>query len=147
MSNFEVIIELPCKKNQLFDLTIKYENYKEFFPNQIKKIEMIKDSANLKITKEILVFKTILEKEIVQETEHIIKKPEYIESRIISGPLKNSKIKIKFEDTLDFGTLITINGELKTNFKYKIITPIIKKYYKSISRSLFYKMNGILMNT
>jgi len=147
MSKFEFSIELPCQRNKIFDLTINYKNYKNMFPNQIKEVEIMYDSENFIVTKELLVFKSIIQKEILQESEHIIKKPEYIESKIITGPLKNSIIKVNFQNSTDSGTLITINGELRTNLRFRIISPVIKKYYKSILRSLFYKMNGIIMNS
>lgn len=147
MSKFELVIELPCKIEEIFELTINYKNYKNIFPNQIKDIEIIQDSENFKVTKESLMFKSIIQKEISQQSEHIIKKPEFIKSKIISGPLKNSTISMNFKNLQNSGTSILINGELKTSLKFKILLPIIKKYYKSILRALFYKMNSILMNS
>jgi len=147
LSKFELSIELPCQRDQLFDLVINYKNYKNIFPKQIKEIEIIQDSEDFKVTKEWLIFKSIIKKEIIQESEHRIKKPEFIKTKIISGPLKNSVVRLDFQKSTDNGTLITVNAELKTNFKFKILSPVIKKYYKSITKAMFYKMNGMIINS
>ena len=110
-------------------------------------MSIMKNSEILKTTKEIFVFRSIIQKEIVQESEHKIKKPESIESKIISGPFKNSVMRMDFQNSKEKGTIITISGDLRIGFKFKILSPIIKKYYKSILTSLFFKMNNMLTNS
>ena len=110
-------------------------------------MKIIKDSKTEKITKEIFVFKSLIQKEMEQESEHKIKKSESIESKIISGPFKNSTVTINFKNSQENGTIVTVSGDLRIGLKFKILTPVIKKYYRSILASLFYKMNNILENS
>jgi ribosome-associated toxin RatA of RatAB toxin-antitoxin module len=147
MSELKFLIELPCEREKLFEVVINYQNYPKIFPDQIKEMSIMKNSEILKTTKEIFVFRSIIQKEIVQESEHKIKKPESIESKIISGPFKNSVMRMDFQNSKEKGTIITISGDLRIGFKFKILSPIIKKYYKSILTSLFFKMNNMLTNS
>ncbi len=99
MSELKFLIELPCEREKLFEVVINYQNYQKIFPDQIKEMSIMKNSEILKTTKEIFVFRSIIQKEIVQESEHKIKKPESIESKIISGPFKNSVMRMDFQNS------------------------------------------------
>ena len=56
-------------------------------------------------------------------------------------------MRMDFQNSKEKGTIITISGDLRIGFKFKILSPIIKKYYKSILTSLFFKMNNMLTNS
>jgi len=147
MTELKFSMELPCQREKLFDLVIDYQNYPKIFPDQIKEIKIEKDSEMFKITQEIFIFKSLIQKEIIQKSEHKIEKPESIVSKIISGPFKNSIMKINFINSEEKGTKVIISGDLKIGFKFKILSPIIKKYYRAILTSMFYKMNNMLVNS
>ena len=87
-----------------------------------------------------------VKKTIIQKTEHKILGENNLESKILSGPAKNSKINVLLEKDGD-GTLITVTIQLELDFKTKIFSPIIKKWYKSMLTGIFYKMNTEIINS
>ena len=68
MSELKFLIELPCEREKLFEVVINYQNYPKIFPDQIKEMSIMKNSEILKTTKEIFVFRSIIQKEIVPES-------------------------------------------------------------------------------
>jgi len=64
-----------------------------------------------------------------------------LETEIVSGPAKGTIAKIIFEKA-DSGTKVTIEVNLKISLKYKILQPLIKKWYGMILRGILYKMNA-----
>ena len=63
---------------------------------------------------------------------------------------KIDKFQTIFESILEKdgdGTLITVTIQLELDFKTKIFSPIIKKWYKSMLTGIFYKMNTEIINS
>jgi len=58
--------------------------------------------------------------------------------------LNGSKVRAQFEAN-PAGTKVSVSFDLKIALKYKILSPLIKKYYKIILRALFYKMNNMAL--
>lgn len=131
-------MKLPVLPEKLFKIAINYENYINYFPAQIKEIKVLENKDNKIKTKEILVFNTIIKKEIIQETIHLITSNS-ITSEILTGPFNNSKIIVIFENE-NGGTNVKINANLSIPLKYKIFGLVIKKVYKNYITSLLYKM-------
>jgi ribosome-associated toxin RatA of RatAB toxin-antitoxin module len=139
MTKIEFTINLAASPKQLLEVVKDYENYSFYLPDQIKSVKIIKNEEGVIVTEDIFIFKTIIKKEIKQESKHeVIDNQAIIE--ILSGPAKNSIVKVYFEK-IDSGCHILVNMDLKLGFKGKIFTPIIKKLYPIILTGVFYKMN------
>ena len=95
------------------------------------------------VTRETLVFKTIVKNEIVQESSHEIGDNK-IKTVITSGPAKDSVINMKLEKR-DSGSTIIINIDLKLSLKARILLPIIKKAYQSLLTGILYKIDALIM--
>ena len=95
-------------------------------------------------TEETMVFSTIVKKEIVQEAMHKKKNDNELITDIISGPAKGTTIQTIFLKT-DAGTNVSFNIDLKLNLKTKILSPLIKKYYKMVLTSILYKMSNKIL--
>lgn len=140
----EFEIALPANKNKLFSIATDFETYKKLLPDQILNIKILQKNENEIITEETLLFASVIKKEITQQSRHKIIDNNIVDSNIISGPLKGSEVHAQFEENSE-GTKISISINLRITLKYKILTPLIKKYYKIILRALFYKMNNMAL--
>jgi hypothetical protein len=67
-------------------------------------------------------------------------------SEIISGPAKGTTMLAKFKKVSE-GTEIQVNVELNLSLKAKILSPIIKKFYKRVLMGIFYKMNNMALQS
>lgn len=142
MQKIEFNLKLPANAKELYDCVINFDNHKKAFPSQLKNIEIVKNEGIKITTKETLVFNTYIgNAEINQTTIHKREFPN-INSEIIEGPFKNSKINAIFEE-LDDGTRVSCKIELSVSLKYKILSSVIIKKYKMILTALLYKMNSL----
>ena len=64
-----------------------------------------------------------------------------INTKILSGPAKNSTISIYYRKVTG-GTLVEINIHLKLSLQAKILSPLIKKWYKRLLTGILYRMNN-----
>lgn len=136
-------IELAANKDKLFSIASDFQVYKKLLPDQILDIKIIQKNDHV-ITEETLLFASVIKKEINQQSRHKIIEGDVIDSEIISGPLKGSTVHAKFMES-SAGTKVSVSFDLKISLLYKILTPLIKKYYKIILRALFYKMNNMAL--
>lgn len=139
-------IKLGAEPNHLFSLITNYKNLPTFLPDQLKNVDILEDKDNIVISEETLVFSSLIKKTIIQKTEHKILGENNLQSKILSGPAKNSEINVLLEKDGD-GTLITVTIELRLDLKTKVFSPIIKKWYKSMLTGIFYKMNTKIINS
>lgn len=139
MAKIEFSINLAASPRQLLEVVKDYENYPFYLPDQIKSIQIIKNEDEFVITEDTFVFKTIIKKEIKQQSKHQIKENQAL-IEILTGPAKNSTINVFFEK-IDSGSHILIRMDLKLGLKGKIFLPLIKKLYPTILTGVFYKMN------
>ena len=146
MSILNFTIKLGSKQDELFKLITDYENLPTFLPDQLRSVKILEKEDNHTITEETLVFTSIIKKTITQKTKHSIISDNSLESNVLSGPAKNSRILIKLEEN-DGMTKIDVNIELNLDFKTKIFSPLIKKWYKSVLTGIFYKMNTEIINS
>ena len=137
-------MDVPAPIDKLFGLLEDFENLPIFLPDQLKSVRILEQNDNETKTEEIMVFSTILKKEIVQEAVHKKKNDNELITDIISGPAKGTTIQTIFLKT-DAGTNVSFNIDLKLNLKTKILRPLIKKYYKMILTSVLYKMNNKIL--
>jgi hypothetical protein len=130
--------------DKLIGLLEDFENLPMFLPDQLKSVRILEQNDNETKTEEIMVFSTIVKKEIVQEAVHKKKNDNELITDIISGPAKGTTIQTIFLKT-DAGTNVSFNLDLKLNLKTKILSPLIKKYYKMVLTSILYKMNNKIL--
>jgi ribosome-associated toxin RatA of RatAB toxin-antitoxin module len=135
-------IQLLSKPNDVFAELINFKNMPKLLPRQLKKIEIISEKENQILTRETLVFKTIVKNEIIQECMHEIYDKE-IKTIITSGPAKNSIINMKVEGK-EGGTYVEINIDLKLSLKAKILRPIVKKVYSNLLTGVLYKIDTLI---
>ena len=137
-------MNIPAPIDKLIGLSEDFENLPMFLPDQLKSVRILEQNNNETKTEEIMVFSTILKKEIVQEAVHKKKNDNELITDIISGPAKGTTIQTIFLKT-DAGTNVSFNIDLKLNLKTKILSPLIKKYYKMVLTSILYKMNNKIL--
>ena len=137
-------MNVPAPIDKLIGLLEDFENLPMFLPDQLKSVRILEQNDNETKTEETMVFSTIVKKEIVQEAVHKKKNDNELITDIISGPAKGTTIQTIFLKT-DAGTNVSFNIDLKLNLKTKILSPLIKKYYKTVLTSILYKMNNKIL--
>ena len=137
-------MNVPAPIDKLFGLLEDFENLPIFLPDQLKSVRILEQNDNETKTEETMVFSTIVKKEIVQEAVHKKKNDNELITDIISGPAKGTIIQTIFLK-MDTGTNVSFNIDLKLNLKTKILSPLIKKYYKMVLTSILYKMNNKIL--
>lgn len=135
---------LPANQEKLMMVVTDYKNYQRFFPQQMKRISIVKSDDLETVTEEVVLFSTVIKAEITQQTIHKKISANKLESVVITGPFKNSILSVSFDKT-DSGTRISVNVDLKIDLKYRILSPIIKKRYKTVLTALFYKINTLAL--
>jgi len=138
LSKFEFSIKFKIDPKIMFENIIDFEYYPNFM-KQIQNVKIIKKSENEIITEETIILKSLIKKEIVQQTIHQIKENK-IHSEIISGIAKNSIIDIIL-DKSEEETNVNVKIELKLGFKGRIFEPLIKKYLKMYVVGILRKIN------
>ena len=139
----EFSMDMESDIEEVFAKLVDFENMPNLLPRQLKNLEIISKKENQIVTRETLVFKTIVKNEIVQESSHEIGNNQ-IKTTIISGPAKDSVIDMKLEKK-ESGSKVTININLKLSLKARILLPIIKKAYSSLLTGVLYKIDNLLI--
>ena len=139
MKKLEFSINLAASPKQLLTVAADYENYPSYLPDQIKSVEILQHSNNETIIELIMIFKTILKKEIKQKSRHIISNNQF-NTKIISGSAKGTVVNVLYEK-IDSGTKVSVDIDLKLSLKARLFSPLIKKLHKLILTGIFYKMN------
>jgi len=146
MSRLNYSINLQAKPLDLMDLMRNFELYQVFLPQQLKDINIIEKNSEHTIIELTLMFSTILKKEIKIKVLHKILSENQVKLEIISGTGKGSMAEIKFEE-VESVTNVIVDLNLELGLKMKIFLPIIKKTYKQVLMSVFYKMNTIILDS
>lgn len=136
-------MNMESSVEEVFKKLIDFESMPDLLPRQLKNVEIISKKLDQIVTRETLVFKTIVKNEIVQESSHEIGDNK-IKTVITSGPAKDSVINMKLEKR-DSGSTIIINIDLKLSLKARILLPIIKKAYQSLLTGILYKIDALIM--
>jgi len=135
---------LPAEPQKIFEIITDYENIIRFFPTQLKKMQIINKNENDTVTEETISISSVIKKNFTQQTRHKILGDFIRESLIISGPLKGTILRIQLQKENN-STNISINADIKTSLKYRIVVPLIKKEYKNILKAFFYKVNTLAL--
>ena len=146
MSRLNYSINLQAKPLDLMDLMRNFELYQVFLPQQLKDINIIEKNSEHTIIELTLMFSTILKKEIKIKVLHKILSENQVKLEIISGTGKGSMAEIKFEE-VESVTNVIVDLNIELGLKMKIFLPIIKKTYKQVLMSVFYKMNTIILDS
>lgn len=136
-------MNMESSVEEVFKKLIDFESMPDLLPRQLKNVEIISKKLDQIVTRETIVFKTIVKNEIVQESSHEIGDNK-IKTVITSGPAKDSVINMKLEKR-DSGSTIIINIDLKLSLKARILLPIIKKAYQSLLTGILYKIDALIM--
>lgn len=144
MSILEFSIVLPASPEKLIQLATDYESLPKYLPAQLKSVKIINQDDNKTVTEETLVFSTIFKNEFSQQTLNTILPNNELFTEIISGPAKGTTIQTIFKNVSD-GTEIHASITLKLSLKAKILSPIIKKWYKRVLMGVLYKMNNTIL--
>tara|TARA_A100001037_G_C15018767_1_gene575298 strand:+ start:90 stop:533 length:444 start_codon:yes stop_codon:yes gene_type:complete len=139
-------MELTSDRDKLMKYIIDFENYPKILPEQLKSLEILENVDNQISTKEEIFFSTIIKKPFEQKSVHTIIMPNKLETEIISGPAKGTKLYILL-DKLDSGTAVKIEIDLKLGLKAIVLQPLIKKWYKRVIKALLLKINNIVNNS
>ena len=146
MGILEFSLEIPAQPEQLMKLSEDYENLSKYLPDQLKSVKILEKNDGKTKTEEIIVFRTIVKKEIIQQALHTKVGSNKLITEITSGPAKGTIINSIFEKS-DLGSKVIFNVDLKLELKAKIIQPLLKKYYKMVLTSVLYKMNNEILET
>jgi ribosome-associated toxin RatA of RatAB toxin-antitoxin module len=142
MIDIDFSTDIPIKIDPLFQILTDYSKLKELIPSQVKECKILQKTNEETITEELLTFNTYFKKQkIIQRTSHKIFEPYTILNSTIDGPFKGSTLEIILEEK-DEGTKVNLKGKCKVSLKYRILSPVIKKYYKMACVSLLYKINN-----
>ena len=139
MTELSFSFKTQISQNTLFKLITGFENLPSYMPVQLKKVEIIEKNNIQTITEEIFFFKTLFKKEFKQKSIHEIISSNEMQTKIIDGPAKGTLVQITLKEE-EGETTINIKTDLKFGFKYKILSPIVKKYYSRIITGILYKM-------
>lgn len=144
MTKLDFSLSLQATPEKLIELATNYKKFIEYLPDQILKIDIIEKTDEYTITEEVLLFKTVIKNEIVQKSKHEKINSNHLKSEIISGPFEGSTINAIY-NSINSGTKVDVEAEIKIPFKYKILILMIKKVYKIWLTSILYKMNNIAL--
>ncbi len=142
MKYMKFSMPMMSKQEDIFAELINFKNMPNLLPRQLKKIEIMNEKGKQIMTRETLVFKTIVKNEIIQECTHEIGDNE-IKTIITSGPAKNSIINMKVKQK-GSGSNVEIDIDLKLSLKAKILRPIVKKVYSKLLTGILYKIDTLI---
>ena len=146
MATLEFSMILPGNIEKFIELSKDYQSFSEYLPQQLKKIIILEKNDKGIVTEETLVFSSVIKKEINQQSLHYEKSDNILITEILSGPAKGSVIDIHFSIDQS-GTKIDVKISLKLSLKYKILQPIIVKWYKLILQGILLKMNAKIISS
>ena len=146
MTSVNFSLDLAVPQDKLLNLMTDYEQFPKYLPHQIKSVQIIEKSNDYTITEETLHLSSVISKTFVQQTKHYSFSDNLLKSEILSGPAKNSTIEITIDEKNSISHII-VNIDVKLEFKYKFLSPLIKKSYKTFLMSILYKMQSIANST
>ena len=146
MASLEFSMTLPAKIEKFIEFSKDYQSFSEYLPQQLKKITILEKNDRGIVTEETLVFSSVIKKEIKQQSLHYEKSKTILITEILTGPAKGSIIDTNFSID-EIGTKITVKISLKLSLKYKILQPLIVKWYKLILQGILLKMNAKILSS
>lgn len=135
--DFSTVIN--CNASNFFQVLTDYENLVKYLPRQLKNIKIINETDDVVIIEVSIIFKTLIKKEITQQIEILKKSEKTIVMNVLDGHAKNTKAVIDIESH-DSNTKINVDIDLKLSLKSRILSPIIKREYKTLLQGVFMKI-------
>ena len=126
---FEKTLSSDFEIESLLAKLMDFESHTKFMPTQLKSVKILKNNDDGITTEETITFKSIVKKTFIQQTLHK-QSGNSLNSKIISGPAKNTKIFIRFEES-EGKIRILVDINLKLSLSVRILEPLVKKYYKT----------------
>ena len=145
MTNLQFSINSSINHEKFMSYVTDFERYQKFFPDQIKEVKILERKNNEIITKETIIFSTLIKSPFVQKSHHTIISDKELLTKILEGPAKGSVVKIICNKN-DQGSQIEFDANLKLSFKAKFLTPFIKKLYKRYLTAIILKITEYEQN-
>ena len=146
MASLEFSMTLPAKIGKFIEFSKDYQSFSESLPQQLKKITILEKNDRGTVTEETLVFSSVIKKEIKQQSLHYEKSKTILITEILTGPAKGSVIDTNFSIT-NSNTKIDVKISLKLALQYRILQPLIVKWYKLILQGILLKMNAKILSS
>ena len=134
---FNTIVE--CNYKEFLKILKDFENLPKYLPRQLQKIQILEKQDNITITEVVLIFKTLIKNEISQKIKIKTESDNKLILEVLDGHAKNTKVWIVIQPK-DDKTQVIVNIDLKLSLKAKILSPIIKREYKSLLTGVFIKI-------
>ena len=142
----EFNITVECDYKEFLKILKDFENLPKYLPRQLQKVQILEKQDNIVIIEVILAFKSLIKKEISQKIKIETESDNKLILEVLDGHAKNTKVWIVTQPK-DCKTQVNVNIDLKLSLKARILSPIIKREYKSLLTGVFLKIGLDAENT
>ena len=142
----EFNITVECDYKEFLKILKDFENLPKYLPRQLQKIQILEKQDNIVIIEVILAFKSLIKNEISQKIKIETESDNKLILEVLDGHAKNTKVWIVTQPK-DDKTQVNVNIDLKLSLKARILSPIIKREYKSLLTGVFLKIGLDAENT
>ncbi len=142
----EFNITVECDYKEFLKILKDFENLPKYLPRQLQKIQILEKQDNIVIIEVILTFKSLIKNEISQKIKIKTESDNKLILEVLDGHAKNTKVWIVTQPK-DCKTQVNVNIDLKLGLKARILSPIIKREYKSLLTGVFLKIGLDAENT
>ncbi|SVE02920.1 uncharacterized protein METZ01_LOCUS455774 [marine metagenome] len=142
----EFNITVECDYKEFLKILKDFENLPKYLPRQLQKIQILEKQDNIVIIEVILAFKSLIKNEISQKIKIETESDNKLILEVLDGHAKNTKVWIVTQPK-DCKTQVNVNIDLKLGLKARILSPIIKREYKSLLTGVFLKIGLDAENT
>ncbi len=142
----EFNITVECDYKEFLKILKDFENLPKYLPRQLQKIQILEKQDNIVIIEVILAFKSLIKNEISQKIKIETESDNKLILEVLDGHAKNTKVWIVTQSD-DCKTQVNVNIDLKLSLKARILSPIIKREYKSLLTGVFLKIGLDAENT
>ena len=137
---------VECNYKEFLKILKDFENLPKYLPRQLQKIQILEKQDNIVIIEVILAFKSLIKNEISQKIKIETESDNKLILEVLDGHAKNTKVWIVTQPK-DCKTQVNVNIDLKLSLKARILSPIIKREYKSLLTGVFLKIGLDAENT
>jgi len=142
----EFNITVECDYKEFLKILKDFENLPKYLPRQLQKIQILEKQDDIVIIEVILAFKSLIKNEISQKIKIKTESDNKLILEVLDGHAKNTKVWIVTRSD-DCKTQVNVNIDLKLSLKARILSPIIKREYKSLLTGVFLKIGLDAENT
>ena len=137
---------VECDYKEFLKILKDFENLPKYLPRQLQKIQILEKQDSIVIIEVILAFKSLIKNEISQKIKIETESDNKLILEVLDGHAKNTKVWIVTQSN-DCKTQVNVNIDLKLSLKARILSPIIKREYKSLLTGVFLKIGLDAKNT